>query len=121
MDDYEAIRQLSARYNRAFDERDIDAWLDCFTVDARFEFVGSAAPIVGRDALREVICTSQNNGRHVVTDFVITVDGDRASQSCHLTELGTDDHPVVRRYGRYEDELVKHDTWRFQSRKLSYG
>ena len=41
MDDHEAIGQLAARYNRSFDDRDVDGWGDCFTPDARFEFVGA--------------------------------------------------------------------------------
>jgi ketosteroid isomerase-like protein len=123
MDDREAIRQLTARYNLAFDERDVDGWLACFTPDARVEFAGSGRIIEGHDQLRQVIETTDNTGRHTTTDFIIDVDGDRAVQRCHLTELGVDNgRAVVRRFGRYEDELRRDaGTWRFASRRLRYG
>jgi hypothetical protein len=122
LDDFEAIRQLTARYNRTFDEREVDAWVDCFLPEGEMYFVNEGRSIIGHTALREVISTSSNTGRHVVTDFEIELHGQRARQRCHLTELGVDDRAVVRRYGRYEDELVKtSDGWRFHSRRLRYS
>jgi ketosteroid isomerase-like protein len=123
VDDYEAIRQLTARYNRAFDERDATAWLACWMPDGRFEFLDRGTVIAGHAALAETIRTVDNTGRHTVSDFVIEVRGDQATQSCHLCELGIDDgQPVVRRFGRYTDDLVRDDgTWRFAHRRLRYG
>ena len=122
MDDFESIRQLTARYNRCFDDRDIDGWLACWTPDGEFEFLDSGRRILGHDALRANIETVQNTGRHVTTDFIITVDGDRATQSCQLCELGIDDTPVVRRFGRYEDHLTREaGAWHFRTRRLRYG
>jgi len=124
MDDHEAIRELTARYNLAFDERAIDTCLACFTADARVEFIDSGRVIQGHSELRHVIVTTDNTGRHTTTDFIIDVDGDHATQRCHLTELGLDGGTaVVRRYGRYEDQLQRDDSgvWRFVSRRLRYG
>ena len=124
VDDHEAIRQLTARYNLAFDERDVDSWLACFTPDASVEFVDTGRVIRGHDELRQVIASTDNTGRHTTTDFIIDVDGDRATQRCHLVELGLDGgKAVVRRYGRYEDRLQRDEggVWRFDSRRLRYG
>ena len=124
MDDHEAIRELTARYNLAFDERDAGSWLACFTRDALVEFVDSGRVIRGHDELRHVIVSADNTGRHTTTDFIIDVDGDHATQRCHLLELGLDGGTsVVRRYGRYEDHLLRDDrgVWRFVSRRLRYG
>ena len=124
MDDHEAIRQLTARYNLAFDEREVDSWLACFNPDAYVEFVDSGRVIRGHDELRQVIETTDNTGRHTTTDFIIDVDGENATQRCHLAEFGLDDgSAVVRRYGRYEDRLLRDEVgvWRFESRCLRYG
>ncbi|HEV8296528.1 MAG TPA: nuclear transport factor 2 family protein [Acidimicrobiales bacterium] len=123
MDDAEAIRQLTARYNLAFDEREVESWLACFTADGQVEFVDSWRVIRGHDELRQVIETTDNTGRHTTTDFIVEVHGDQAFQRCQLTELGIDNgHAVVRRYGRYEDRLRREDgVWRFESRRLRYG
>ena len=123
MDDHEAIRQLTARHNLAFDEREADNWLACFTPDASVEFVNSGRVIRGHDELRQVIATTGNTGRHTTTDFIIDVDGDRATQRCHLVEFGVEgDYAVVHRYGRYEDRLQRDELgeWRFTSRSLHY-
>ena len=122
MDDYEAIRQLTARYNRCFDDRDVDGWLACWMPDGEFEFLDTGQRIDGHPALRATIETVQNTGRHVTTDFIIELDGDRATQLCQLCELGIDDTPVVRRFGRYEDHITRDGgTWRFHRRRLRYG
>ena len=122
----EAIRQLTARYNRAFDDRDVAGWLACFTPDGQIEIVDYGRVVAGHAELEKNIRTVTNTGRHTTTDFVIEVDGDRATQSCHLTELGPDEPSgkgfVIRRYGRYADQLVHDDgAWRFAVRQLRYG
>jgi 3-phenylpropionate/cinnamic acid dioxygenase small subunit len=38
--DHIAIRELTARYNRAVDDCRYDEWADCFTEDGIFEVVG---------------------------------------------------------------------------------
>ena len=78
MDDYEAIRQLVARYNGAFDELDVEGWADCFTNDGVFVDDMSTA--------HECYITFVSDiGRHdkaVATgyyddEFVVTADGPR--------------------------------------------
>ena len=69
-----------------------------------------------------MISATTNTGRHTTTDFVISIDGYHATQSCHLTELGPRDGGgfELRAFGRYEDELFNDGTgWRFRSRRLT--
>ena len=123
MTDEEQIRQLTARYNLAFDTRDVESFVACFTEDCTFLFVTSGRRLDGHAAMRNAVETVDNQGRHHTTDFIIEVDGDRATQRCQLIELGVfDDFAVVRRFGRYFDELVRIEgVWRFRSRELTYG
>jgi ketosteroid isomerase-like protein len=123
MDDYEQICQLTARYNLAFDTRDVDAFIACFTDDCVFRFVNTGLVLLGHKDVRHAIETTMNDGRHGTSDYIVDVTGDRAIQRCQLTELGIDDgKAVVRRFGRYVDNLVRIDgVWRFRSRELTYG
>jgi hypothetical protein len=119
----EAIRQLNARYCYAFDDRDVDGFVGCFTVDAVVELAGTGRVLRGADELRAAVLDPVHSGRHLTTDCLITVTGASASQRCQLIELGMDgDQPVVRRYGRYDDRIVRTEAgWRYASRRLEYA
>jgi uncharacterized protein (TIGR02246 family) len=117
--DHIEIRELTARYNRAFDDVDSEAWADVFTPDGVMEYTGGE-PVVGRDAL-----VAMNKGIgygyvHITTDPIIDVDGDRATQKCTVIvcNRSKDGSPVqFGMTGRYEDELVRTpDGWRFKRR-----
>src|SRR3954468_20153638 len=79
--DHLAIRELTARYNRAFDDVDSEAWADTFTPDGTMEWSG-AEPITGRDALVEMSKGTGYGYVHITTDPIIDVIGDRATQLC---------------------------------------
>lgn len=117
--DHLAIRELTARYNRAFDDVDSEAWADTFTSNGVMEFGGP--PVTGRDALVEMSRATGYGYVHITTDPIIEVDGDRATQSCTLVVAtrSKERGPVgVAMTGRYEDELVRTpDGWRFTRRR----
>jgi uncharacterized protein (TIGR02246 family) len=117
--DHLAIRELTARYNRAFDDVDAEAWADTFTPDGVMEYGGP--PISGRDDLVAMSRATGYGYVHVTTDPVIVVDGDRATQSCTLVVAtrSKERGPVgVAMTGRYEDELVRTpDGWRLARRR----
>jgi hypothetical protein len=90
------IRELTARYNRCFDDGDPDGFAATFTEDGAME-----------------------------VDATVEVDGDHAVQDVKLLVLArpaADAAPDVRRTkvtnsGRYHDELVRTpDGWRFTHR-----
>lgn len=119
MDDYEAIRQLVARYNRAFDDLDVQGWVDCFTPDGFFERSNAGRAYEGSEQLAELVSGFPVKGRHVTTDFQIALDGDKASMSCYLTYLDRANDHNVAMFGVYADELVNvAGQWKFKSRRL---
>lgn len=119
MDDIEAIRQLTARYNRASDEGDVAAWLDCYAPDATFTRSNAGRTFTGRDELRSLLLDTTVAARHITTDFIIHVDGDTARQTCYLMFLDRRRHFAVSMFGTYHDTLVRADgEWRFQERIL---
>ena len=117
--DHLAIRELTARYNRAFDDVDSEAWADTFTPDGVMEYGG--APISGRDALVKMSQATGYGFVHITADPIIEVDGDRATQHCTVIIANRSqarDRVGIRMTGRYEDELVRtHGGWRFKRRK----
>lgn len=119
MDDVEAIRQLTAKYNRAFDERDADGWVALFTEDGLFERSNAGRSYSGREELRELIETFPVRGWHVTSDFIVSVDGDSAHSSCYLMYLDRDAGFAVSMFGIYDDRLVRQNgQWLFRSRRL---
>lgn len=118
MDDYESIRQLTARYNRASDEADIDGWLSCFVPDGSFERKNGQR-FTGHEELCALLQNFPVKGRHVTTDFTIEVAGDRARQACYLLFLDRERNFEVNMFGIYDDNLIKvNGTWLFVSRVL---
>jgi uncharacterized protein (TIGR02246 family) len=117
--DHLAIRELTARYNRAFDDVDSDAWADTFTPDGVMEYGGT--PVSGRDALVKMSQATGYGFVHITTDPIIEVDGDRGTQRCTViiaNRSRTRDQVGIAMTGRYEDELVRTpDGWRFKRRK----
>lgn len=119
MDDIEAIKQLSARYNRAFDYLDVPGYLAVWTEDGFFERSNAGRSYSGHAELAELLTTFGVNGRHVVTDFIIGVNGDTATQSAYLTYLDADADYKIAIFGVYSDELVRVEgQWKFASRRL---
>lgn len=117
--DHLAIRELTARYNRAFDDVDSEAWADTFTPDGVMDY-GGDAPISGREALVKMSQATGYGFVHITTDPIIEVDGDRASQRCTVIIANRSrerDRVGIAMTGRYEDELVRTpDGWRFRRR-----
>jgi SnoaL-like domain len=119
VDDYEAIRQLTARYNRASDEGDRTAWLDCFTPTGSFRRSNDTRSFAGQRELPELAGRVPVSARHVTTDFIIDVDGDTARQTCYLIFYDRHHDFRIAMFGTYHDELVKAGgQWRFESRRL---
>jgi len=119
MDDIEAIKQLTARYNRAFDTKDFEAFLATWTEDGFFERSNAQRSYRGIEQLREMLATFDVRGRHVTSDYIVEVDGDNAHQACYLTYLDVENDFGVALFGDYSDDLVRTaDGWRFRARRL---
>lgn len=117
-----AIRELTARYNRGFDDSDPDAFAANFTDDGSLEIVGGMT-ISGREGLREMVRSTGWGVVHVTTDSIIEVDGDRATQDCYLIVVNRTKEPPASTFGntgRYRDTLVRApDGWKFRKRSVT--
>ena len=124
MVDRARIRELTARYNRCFDDGDPEGYAATFTEDGVMEVVGG--PVTsGRTALAEMVRHTPRGIVHVTVDALVEVDGDRAVQDVTLlvVQRPPDGAPRaerrsrLERSGRYRDELVRTDEgWRFARR-----
>jgi uncharacterized protein (TIGR02246 family) len=118
------IRELTARYNRCFDDGDPDGFAATFTEDGVMEVDGGHR-VSGRDGLAEMVRRTPYGVKHVTVDATVAIDGDRAVQDVTLLVLARpprDADPrtrrsTVQRTGRYHDELVRSvDGWLFSYR-----
>jgi len=121
------IRELTARYNRCFDDGAPEGFPATFTEDRAMEIDGGPTTR-GREALAEMVRRTPYGIVHVTVDAIVEVDGDRAVQDVTLLVVNrpsADTPPEKRRSrlqrtGRYHDELVRTpDGWRFQHRIAS--
>ena len=123
IEDRLGINDLFVRYTCALDAGDADTVVDCFTPDGTL-----VSPAVGEHTGRAAITVFahrfarfQAGGsqlRHVISNLMMTVDGDRAHATCYLTVFLTrDGSSRLLALGRYDCDLRKIDgQWRFQRR-----
>jgi uncharacterized protein (TIGR02246 family) len=117
------IRELTARYNRAFDDGDPDAFAATFTEDGVMAVTGTFE-VSGRDGLAEMVRHTPYGVVHVTVDATVEVDGDRAVQDVTMIILSRPAkdaapgaHSKLSNTGRYHDELVRTpEGWRFARR-----
>jgi hypothetical protein len=119
--------ELSARYNKAALAWDAEAFAGCFTPDGRLVRAHLGSEVQGGEALKAMMRGGADSGKpasyHLTTDFIVEIDGDRATQTCQLLLYGWDlsvDRPgpnVLRGVGHFEDKLVRTpEGWRFEER-----
>jgi uncharacterized protein (TIGR02246 family) len=116
------IRELTARYNRCFDDGDPDGFAATFTEDGVMEVAGTFN-VSGREALAEMVRHTPYGVVHVTVDATVEVDGDRAVQDVKLLVLArpgpdaAEGRSKLTNTGRYHDELVRTpEGWRFTHR-----
>jgi uncharacterized protein (TIGR02246 family) len=127
IEDRLGISDLFTRYTCALDAGNVDTVVDCFTEDGAL-----VSPAVGahrgRSAIRafaERFARFQASGaqlRHVISNLMMQVDGDRAHATCYLTVFLTrDGKSRLLAPGQYECELRRNDNvWRFQNRVVKH-
>ena len=118
------IRELTARYNRCFDDGDSEGFAATFTEDGVMEVDGGFT-VSGRAALEQMVRNTPYGIVHVTTDATVCVDDSHAVQDTTVLVLQRpkpDAAPDERtsslfRTGRYHDELVRTpEGWRFTRR-----
>ena len=116
----EAIRSLTASYNRAFDSGDTAAWLDTFTEDGALVVDGEQV-YAGPGELASFCDGRAGSYHHLSTDSEIELHGDSAVQRCSLLLFHTaGGQATLVGTGRYVDDLVRTATgWRFMRRAVA--
>lgn len=115
--DLEDIRDLVARYNFAFDERDVDAYLACWTEDGFVERRNSKPSCRGHAQLAALVRGFPVEGRHISTDLVIDLEGDIATMRHYLLYLDMRPPGEISMFGVWNDVVVRTpDGWKFKER-----
>lgn len=114
------ILELYARYSRAEDEGDVEAFLATFAADG--SIASSRDTFRGRDLLRQFFTGSVYMGagrRHFTANHVITVDAGGALARANFMLIRTEGEPKLIVTGTYTDTLKKVDgVWRFSHRRI---
>jgi ketosteroid isomerase-like protein len=116
-----AIRELTARYNHAFDDADPVAFAAQFTDDGVFDIVGKMV-VEGREALEDTVRKIGYGVVHATTDATVSIDGDMATQTCTLLVVSRTRDGAKQRLlgtGRYQDDLIRTSSgWLFSRRRF---
>ncbi|WP_257449752.1 nuclear transport factor 2 family protein [Archangium lipolyticum] len=125
----ESIADLVARYALAYDTRDWDALVECFTPDAsltlRVAGGDLAGPFRGHSEImrlmRDSAAAQDDRRRHVCTNLVVDPSGPgTATARSYLTLISVRDGRLeVLSTGTYTDEVVQAgESWRLRARHI---
>ena len=133
LSDHFQIKELAARFEKTFDDGDLDAHMATWTQEMSFESpFGSYDTREGyrgwAEGFKAQTLEQYGGTRHVVANHEITVDGDTATMSAYLIIFGRnanvggdgDPQPVVAGTAAFTgDRLERVDgEWRFAHRTL---
>lgn len=131
-----AIEDLMVGYATAHNTADDNLYRQLFTEDAVFMNAAGKITTRGMDEIVKMVTqdrvrfNSDGTGgtvqygvmRHVITNMVVSIKGDKATGSCYLLTTAynaTAKKPEILAMGRYEDEYVKHNgEWRISKRTI---
>jgi 3-phenylpropionate/cinnamic acid dioxygenase small subunit len=116
------IRHTFAEFCQYLDDRRFEDWANLFTEDGLFNTLSGRAAILEMIQGAELATDPDLSRKHVITNAIIDVDGDRAEAHCDLVMYDRHgDGPWTVRIGRYDDHLVRHgDRWLFAERQLHF-
>jgi 3-phenylpropionate/cinnamic acid dioxygenase small subunit len=123
--DRSGVEMLIAKYAKAVDMGDVEAYLACWAPTGTSEAAYGVAK--GHDALRVRFEQMQASGfskgkRHVVTNITLQLlDASRAAASSYLIVIERESPPPrVIATGTYDDVVAfSEGVWRFEARKLT--
>lgn len=119
-EDWIAVRELTARYNRALDDGRPEDWADTFLESGGLYLAATDRGWVGRSELMAFASSKPWGSMHVTSDADVDIDGDTAQQVCSLVMFRRSPErtaPTLIATGRYNDLLRRTPQgWRFESR-----
>jgi uncharacterized protein (TIGR02246 family) len=128
LEDEAAIRDLLVEYGRLLDTHDLVGYSKLFAREGTW--TGSLGTAKGPEEILAMLQKSMGSAPaydpdkvrsfHLMSNFLIHVDGDRATATSRWTNFSrTDDNKLVPRLaGHYNDALVREDgKWRFLTRE----
>jgi 3-phenylpropionate/cinnamic acid dioxygenase small subunit len=123
VEDMVLIHNLTARYALAMDESRWEDWRTLWCEDEPC-FQNPAGTFVGKEGFdRAIPILRERTGgkRHVMTNMVVDVTGQNASQTCYMLIIAKSSNPTIVGTAVYRDELVKvgYD-WRFKKRVIEF-
>ncbi|MFY9764503.1 MAG: nuclear transport factor 2 family protein [Mycobacterium sp.] len=113
----DAILNLTARHNRCYSDGDRNGWI------ATFRHSGARFTRDGTEFTDLWEAFDGGNGRLVVVDHEISVDGINATQRCValLYAVTGDGATTLRAIGTYRDQIIyERGGWYFTSRELEW-
>jgi ketosteroid isomerase-like protein len=131
VEDILAIQQLLADYMTYMDASDYASYSELFAADG--ELIFQSYRLKGPKAIRDLMEKGSRNAaaakpgaqpgglRHMMSNTVIRLDGDRATSTARwiVMSQGADGRPVVGATGRYDDSLHKTGgQWKFKRRVI---
>jgi len=121
--DHGLITDVLVRYATGIDTRDWALFRTCFTKDVQADYgegVGAWTDVDGITEYMTVMHRDMVDTKHMLSNFVIEVDGDTASASTYVhAVLVVTREPLTwfEPVGRYEDRLVRtSEGWRISHR-----
>jgi 3-phenylpropionate/cinnamic acid dioxygenase small subunit len=127
--DEAAVRNLIARIAHLADDGSLDEYVECFTLDARWDMPGG--PRRGRPDIRAGSQARRAAGetgpgsatRHTVGTIAVEVHDDRARATSYFQFFGqTRSAPRLLLMGRYDDEFLRgRRGWRLDHRRITLG
>ena len=123
--DKEEIQHVLLEYGRALDSRDFTAYSNLFAADG--EWVGGFGSVKGpaniKAFMEKNMGTGGNptNNYHLLSNFVITVNGDTATAWSRWAFVQPQERgAVIAQAGRYDDTFVRENgAWKFKKRVAS--
>ena len=111
------VAALVAKYNRSFDNDQVESWIETFLPDGVF-VAREEGPVTGHKNLRSWFGTKEHNTIHVTADPTIVEEDGAVRHRCTVMVFRrTDDGVFLGSVGEYDDLLTKtNEGWRFVRR-----
>ena len=116
-DDYELIRELTARYAGAIDARDYAEIANCFAPGARVVYAGYSEELQGEDAIiahmRRAL-EAMDVTQHLFANFIIDIEGEGAEMTCDILAQHLHEGETFLAGGKYAVRLARtQGRWKF--------